>query len=132
VRQVKSFVKSILIIFFHIKDCSQKIRPDRSFLHTTRSSITFYGYCVKMCEDFAPNTGFKRTGCYITTTHHLTLPFSPGNFWPYTTWRPPPTLPSSVSLIEDKTERPSFWHKWGDRGRIAGDAIHDLQDALKK
>jgi hypothetical protein len=30
-----------------------------------------------MCEDFAPNFGDKRTGCCITTTYHLTLPFSP-------------------------------------------------------
>jgi hypothetical protein len=35
---------------------------------------------VKMCEDFAPNFDDKITGCCITTTHRLTLPFSPGNF----------------------------------------------------
>jgi hypothetical protein len=40
-----------------------------------------YGYCTKICEHFAPNFGGKRTGCCITTTHHLTLPFSPGNFF---------------------------------------------------
>jgi hypothetical protein len=28
-----------------------------------------------MCEDFAPNFSDKRTGCCITTMHHLTLPF---------------------------------------------------------
>jgi hypothetical protein len=33
-----------------------------------------------MCEDFTPNFGDKRTGCCITTTHCLTLPFSPGKF----------------------------------------------------
>jgi hypothetical protein len=32
-----------------------------------------------MCEDFAPNFGYKRTGCYVTKTQHLSLPFSPGN-----------------------------------------------------
>jgi hypothetical protein len=34
-----------------------------------------------MCKDFAPNFGNKRTGCCITTTHRLTLSFSPGNFF---------------------------------------------------
>jgi hypothetical protein len=43
--------------------------------------VTFYGHYVKMCEDFVLNFGDKRTGCYITTTHCLTLPFSPGNFF---------------------------------------------------
>jgi hypothetical protein len=32
--------------------------------------VTFYGDCVKMWEDFAPNFGDKRTGCQITT-HYL-------------------------------------------------------------
>jgi hypothetical protein len=54
----------------------------QSIRHTT---VTFYGDCVKMCEDFAPNFSDKRTGCWITTMHPLTLPFSPGNFWPETT-----------------------------------------------
>jgi hypothetical protein len=39
-----------------------------------------YGNGVKMCEDFAPNFGDKRTGLCNTTMHHLTLPFSPGIF----------------------------------------------------
>jgi hypothetical protein len=46
----------------------------RSITHTT---VTFYCDCVKMCEDFAPNFGDKRTGCSSTTRHRLTLPFSP-------------------------------------------------------
>jgi hypothetical protein len=46
--------------------------------HTT---VTFYCDCLKMCEDFAPNFSDKRTGCCITTTHRLTLPFSSGNFY---------------------------------------------------
>jgi hypothetical protein len=41
--------------------------------------MTFYGDCVKMCKDFAPNFGNKRTGCSITTMHRLTLPFPLGN-----------------------------------------------------
>jgi hypothetical protein len=34
---------------------------------------------LKICEDFALKFGDIRTGCYITTIHHLTLSFSPGN-----------------------------------------------------
>jgi hypothetical protein len=33
-----------------------------------------------MCEDFAPEFGNTGTGCSMTTTHRLTLPFSSGNF----------------------------------------------------
>jgi hypothetical protein len=78
-RQMKSKVKSVLIIFFDIKGVVQKefVLAGQSIQHT---NVTFYGNCVKMCEDFAPNFGNKRTGCCITTTHRLTLPFSPGNF----------------------------------------------------
>jgi hypothetical protein len=48
----------------------------QQILHTT---VTFYGDCVKMSEDFAPNFGAGTTVCCITT-HRLTLPFSPGTF----------------------------------------------------
>jgi hypothetical protein len=44
-----------------------------------------------MCEDFAPNFGDTRTGCCITTTYHLTLPFSSGNF-------------DTIELIEAKSQ----------------------------
>jgi hypothetical protein len=64
-----------------------------------------------MCEDFAQNFGDKkRTGCYIMTTHRLTLPFSPWNFFTKNNATVVPHLPnfSLVSSIEDKTERPTF------------------------
>jgi hypothetical protein len=51
-----------------------------------RTTVTLYGEWVKMCEDFGPNFGNKRTGCYITTTQRLRLLTSPGNFWPKATW----------------------------------------------
>jgi hypothetical protein len=54
----------------------------QSIPHTT---MTFYSDCMKICEDFALKFGDKRTGFCMTTTHHLTLPFSPGNFLPKTT-----------------------------------------------
>jgi hypothetical protein len=50
----------------------------------THTSVTFYDDCGKLCEDFTPNLGDKRTGCSITTTHSLTHPFSPRKFWPNT------------------------------------------------
>jgi hypothetical protein len=70
--------------------------------HTT---VMFYGHCVKIWEDFAPNFGDKTTGCCITM-HHLTLPFSPGIF--FFNFFPPSTLLFFVSPIEDETEKPPF------------------------
>jgi hypothetical protein len=45
-----------------------------------------------------------------------------------TTVRHPPYF--SVLRIEDKTERPSYWHNWGDRGRIAGVTEHSHRTPL--
>jgi hypothetical protein len=76
-RQVKSKVKRMLINFFDIKEVVHKeflCQATQSILHTT---VMFYSNCVKMWEDFALNFGNKRTGCCITTTHLLTLLFSP-------------------------------------------------------
>jgi hypothetical protein len=71
------------------------------------TTVTFYADCVKICEDFGPSFGDKRTGCCITTMHCLTLPLSPGNFFLLKPidCRPPLNLLFAVSLIEDKTER---------------------------
>jgi hypothetical protein len=52
-------------------------KAKQSIPHAT---VMFYSDCLKMCQDFAPKFGDKRTGCCIMTMHHLTLPFSPGNF----------------------------------------------------
>jgi hypothetical protein len=41
------------------------------------ATVMFYGDCLKICENFAPNFGDKITGCCITTTRLFTLPFSP-------------------------------------------------------
>jgi hypothetical protein len=78
----KSEASSILIIFFDIK----RIVHKEFFLAVQTVNSVYYCdvllHCVKMCEDFAPNFSYERTGCCITTTHRLTLPFSQGNFWP--------------------------------------------------
>jgi hypothetical protein len=48
----------------------------QSISHIT---VTSYGDCMKMCEDFDQNFGDKTTGCRTTTPHRLMIPFSPGN-----------------------------------------------------
>jgi hypothetical protein len=71
--------------------------------------------------------------------HRLTLHFHQGIFdQKQHDCRPPRTLFAwlgplqlfSFSPIEDKTERPPFWHNWGDRGRIAGSAEHPYRTWL--
>jgi hypothetical protein len=57
-----------LIVFFDIKGMIKK-----GFIlagQTVNSAC-----CVRMCKNFASNFGDKRTGCRITKTYHLTLPF---------------------------------------------------------
>jgi hypothetical protein len=108
-RQVKSKVKRMLIISFDIKEMFTKNSSRQSKLSILHTTATFYGDCKKMCEDFSPNFGDKRTGCCIMTTYRITLPFSPVSFLPKTTWLLSPyTLLFSVPLIEDKTEKPPF------------------------
>jgi hypothetical protein len=83
----------------------------QSILHVT---MTFYGDCMKMCEDFALNFGEKRIGCCITKTH---ISFFTRNFLPKNNMIVVPDQPYSpdfascdfsVSPIEDKTRRPPF------------------------
>jgi hypothetical protein len=77
-KQVKSKVKSMLIIFFDIKGIVHKEFVRAAKQSISHATVKFYGECVKMCEDFSLNFGDKRTGCSITTTHRPTLPFLPG------------------------------------------------------
>jgi hypothetical protein len=81
---VKTKVKSMLIIFFDIKGFAKNSswQAKQPVPHTT---VTFYGDCVKMCEEFASNFGDKITGCCISTPHHLTLPFFTREFLTKTT-----------------------------------------------
>jgi hypothetical protein len=82
-------------------------------------AVKYYGHWVKMCKDFAPNFGDKRTGFCIMTVHRLTLSFHQGVFdQKQRDCRPAATSLFSGSLIEGKTEWPPFWHKWGDQSRI--------------
>jgi hypothetical protein len=87
---MKSKVKSMFIIFFDIKGVVPKefVLAGQIVPHTT---VSFYCGRVKICEDFAPDFGDKRTGRCITTTQS---PFSPGSFCPEATWLLSPTHPT--------------------------------------
>jgi hypothetical protein len=70
----------------------------QSIPHTT---MTFYGDCVKMCEDFAPNFGDNAAPSHAS--------FFNKEFLAKITLLPSePTLLFSVSLVGNKTERPPF------------------------
>jgi hypothetical protein len=78
-RQVEVKIKSILIIFFNINRIVHK-----EFI-LAGQLVSFTYCCDVLCEDFAPNFSDKCTDCCFTTTHRLTLSFSPKNFRPKTT-----------------------------------------------
>jgi hypothetical protein len=68
----------------------------RPLQHT---SVSFYGECVKIYEDFAQNFGHERTGSCISTTRRFTLPFYQGHFKKEQHYcRPPHSLLASPVL----------------------------------
>jgi hypothetical protein len=80
-RQVKSKARACSSVSLTLRGLFTKNsswQAKQSVLHTI---VTFYGDCMKMYKGFAPNFGDQGTGCCITTTHLLTLPFSPRNFF---------------------------------------------------
>jgi hypothetical protein len=91
--QVKSKVKSMIIIFFNINGIVHK---EFVLAGQTVNSSYYCDVLSLLCEnvwDFASNYGDKGTGCCITTTYSLKLPCSPDNFWPKQhDCRPPPNL----------------------------------------
>jgi hypothetical protein len=84
-RQVKSKIKGMLIISLTSRELFTKNSSWQAKLSIPHITVMFYSDLVKMCEDFALKFGDKMTGCCIMTTHHLALPFSPGNLCPKTT-----------------------------------------------
>jgi hypothetical protein len=65
----------MLINFFDIKGFVHKKFTWQAKQTIPHITVTFYGDCARMCEDFAMNFGEKGTGCCIMTTHRLTLPY---------------------------------------------------------
>jgi hypothetical protein len=57
-----------------------------------------------MWEDFFPNFGYERTGCFFTTAHRLTLSFSQRIFFTKKQHdcSPPPTILLPISRLEMK------------------------------
>jgi hypothetical protein len=88
-----------------------------------------------MCEDFAPNFGDKRTGCCVTTTHRLTLPFSPGNFLPKQRVPHPPYF-FLFSRLKIKLKSRHFdtieVMEAGSQTVLNTLTEHDFQDTFKK
>jgi hypothetical protein len=77
----ESKVKSMLIIFFTPRGLLTKNLSWQAKQSIPYATVKFYGNCVEMREDFALNSGGKRTGCCITTTHHLTFLFFTSEFF---------------------------------------------------
>jgi hypothetical protein len=117
----------------HQGDCLQIIRSGGPNSQFRILLWTFMATAWKFGKTSLRNFDDKRTGCWITTTHHLSLPSSPGNFLLKITWlSSPTTLIFPVSPTEDKIERSPFLHNWGYRGRIAGGAERPhFEDAFK-
>jgi hypothetical protein len=71
----EGIVKSMLIILLDIKGTVHKelFLAGRTVNSTT--TVTLYGKCMKMCEDFTSTFGNERPGCCIMTKSRLTLPF---------------------------------------------------------
>jgi hypothetical protein len=81
----------------------------QSVLHTT---VTLYGYCMKMYKDFSQILAIKELAV-ATRQHSDSLPFSPGNLSPKTIWLSSHTHPTCLTWppatflfpqLEDKTE----------------------------
>jgi hypothetical protein len=77
---MKGIIKSKLITCFDIKRIVHKEFVLACQTVISHTAVTFYGLRENV-RDFAPNFGDKITGCTITTTHCLTRPSSPGNFF---------------------------------------------------
>jgi hypothetical protein len=76
--------------------------------------------------------GDKRTACYVTTRHRLTLPFSPANILTKKNMTVvPSTLLSSVSPIEDKSDTTEVIEA-ESQAVLYTLTEHDFQEAFKK
>jgi hypothetical protein len=90
-RQGKIRVKRMFVIFFHMKGIIQI-----KFVLAGQTVNSSY-YCdilrrlLANVRRLRTELWLQETGCCITTTHRLTLPLSPWNLLPETTWLSSPT-----------------------------------------
>jgi hypothetical protein len=99
-------------------------------LHTT---VMIYGDCMKMCEDFVPNYGNKRTGCCIPTTLSHTSFFTREIFTKSNmTLVPHPPYFSLFTWSKIKLSLTSLrWLRQNCRQCLTS-SQHDFQGAFKK
>jgi hypothetical protein len=96
--KMKSKVKRMSIIFLTWRGLLTKNsswQAKHSIPHTT---VTFYGDCMKVCEDFVLNFGGKKLA--VVSWQSITLFFSLGNFWPKTTWLSCSTHPTFLCFLD--------------------------------
>jgi hypothetical protein len=116
VGQVKSQVKSMLIIFFDIKAILHK-----EFVLAGQTVNSAY-YCGVLCR-FRENVPRLRPKQLTVESWQCTVSrflFHQGIFLTKTTWLLSKSYSTSVSPIENKTLKPPFLHNWGDLSRITG------------
>jgi hypothetical protein len=103
--------------------CTQRIRPDRP-----NSQLCIDAWkCVRTSPRILATKEQAAVSWQRTVSHLLfTREFLTKN----NMTAAPTNLFFFVSPIEDKTERRPFWHKWGDRIRIAGGAEHSHRTRL--
>jgi hypothetical protein len=104
---------------------SAKHRSQETKMWIPVSSTKFCGYCVKTCEDVAPNLGEKRPGCFTMTTQRLTLLSSPSSFWRKNIWLSSPTHRTPIIWHPVTSSYFQKWNwSWEDSGLITLSSSH--------
>jgi hypothetical protein len=109
-RQAKSKVKSMLIIFFDIKGIVRK----KFVLAGQTVNFTYYCNVLRLLREnvriFRPELWRQKLVVASRQRTVSDFPFHQAIFDKKKIDCLPPILLFSVSPIEDKTERPPFWH----------------------
>jgi hypothetical protein len=125
-RQLKSKVNSMFIIFFDIK---RTVHKEFVLVGQTANSAYYCDDLLRLCESvrrlrtelWQQKNWLLKHDKTPSLTSFFTREFLTKNNM--TVVHCPPYL-FSVPTIEDNSERLSFWHNWGGRGRTAGGAVH--------